>query len=269
MRARVDRMMSKLRDIQQALQAHLLDPPNLSSANSTLDDLVLETTNVSRATRLHIYSNAYRARFVEALTADYGMLRRYIGDEEFEKLILAYIDAYPSRYFSLREVGARLEQFLQSSEIYCEHLDLIELVRFEWALCHAFDAADRPIFTSTDLAGIEPEQWPHLTVNISPTLVCIPLRINVPAIWKSLNADEAPPTAKESAEQMWLIWRRCLALLFRAALPQEMVALEAFRAGGSFADVCEQLAEYLPEETVPMCVVELLQQWLQDELIVA
>lgn len=259
-------MSSTLRDIQLAMQAHLLNPLNL---NSALDDLVLETTTVSRATRLHIYSNAYRARFVEALTADYGMLRRYIGDEEFEKLILAYIDAYPSRYFSLREMGARLEQFLQSSEIYCGHLDLIELVRFEWALCHAFDAAERPIFTSADLAGIEPEQWPSLIVNISPTLVCIPLRTNVPAIWKALNADETPPAALENSDQIWLIWRRRLALLFRAGLPQEMVALEVFRAGGSFADVCERLAEYLPEDAVPMRVVELLQQWLQDELIVA
>jgi len=69
---------------------------------------------VPRSTRIAIYANAYHARFVEALAADYSALKTYLGDDEFEQLINAYIEAYPSQYFSMRYVGQHLSDFCAS-----------------------------------------------------------------------------------------------------------------------------------------------------------
>ena len=255
-------MMASLHDIQRELQAHLLDP------RTVVDHLIVETRHISRATRLHIYVNAYRARFVEALTADYRVLRKYIGDDEFEQLIHAYIAKHPSRYFSFRHVGGELENFLQTTAPYNEHLDLIELARFEWALCHAFDAANAKPIPHDYLAQLNAQQWPTLRLGFTASLRCIDLQENTVELWKALNEDRAPEQALPQPAQTWLIWRKELKLLFRPALPHEVITLDAFAGGASFGEVCELLTDYLPDEAVPQCVVGLLQQWLQDELIV-
>lgn len=256
-------MSTQLLAIQRALQAHLLDP------EINLDAVVAESPQVSSAIRLHIYANAYRVRFVEALTADYGMLRRYLGDDAFEALVQAYIAEQPSRYVSLRDVGAGMEDFLRRTEPYAAHIELIELARFEWALCHAFDAADCEPATLALFANLDAELWPALTVCFAPALRCIELRSNAPLLWQSLNADGALPALTVAGPELWLVWRRQLRLMFRRALPQERVALEAFRRGAAFAEVCAALVDELPESAVPTRAVALLQQWLQDELIVA
>lgn len=255
-------MSATLKNIQRSLQGYLLDPQHKP------DDLVIETEKVSRDTRLGIYANAYRTRIVEAMAADYCALKTYLGDDEFEALIIAYIDANPSRYFSMRWVGSELGAFIQNTSPYSEHLDLIELARFEWALCDAFDAADKTALRADALATLSAEQWADLTLQFSPSLQLIALKTNVPQLWKALNADEAPPVLTNSSKQVWLIWRRQLKLLFRPADALEVLALEQFRRGNAFGDVCALLAEHLPEEQVPVRAVGFLQQWLQDELIV-
>jgi hypothetical protein len=258
------RVTATLRQIQTTLQNYLLDPqcePN---------NLVVETERVRSDIRLGVYANAYRARMVEAMAADYQVLKIYLGNEAFAALITAYIDANPSRYFSMRWVGSKLSEFIQQTPPYNQHLDLCELARFEWALCHAFDAQDKSPQSREYFAALAPEQWPDLMLQFAPSLQLVALQTNAPQLWTALNAGDAPPAISCAAiKQMWLIWRRQLKLMFRPIDTLEVIALEQFLHGGSFGGTCELLANHLPEEQVPTCAVGLLQQWLQDELIVA
>jgi len=257
-------MSSELAQIQRALQQHLLH------GDAAINDLIAATAAVRKSVRLNIYANAYRVRIVEALSADFGVLHAYLGDAEFAAMVNAYIDRHPSRYFSLRNVGSDLVEFLRHTEPYAAHIDLHELAQFEWALCHAFDAPDDNIAAAADFAALKPEQWPELTLNIVRAATVIALHGNAPAIWKALNNGQQPPAAAQDiAAQSWLIWRSDLKLLFRPLDIIEATALNAFRAGMNFADVCGELAGHLPEVEVPQRAVELLQQWLQDRLIAA
>lgn len=255
-------MSTALKQIQIALQDYLLNPQREP------DDLVVETARMKRSTRLGIYANAYRARMVEAMAVDYKALKMYLGDDAFETLILAYLDAHPSQYFSMRWVGGKLGEFIQTTAPYRDHLDLYELARFEWALCHAFDASDSVALRVEGLALLSPEQWPALTLQFAPSLQVLALHTNAPQLWQALNAEQAPPAVTSAAiAQTWLIWRQQLKLMFRPADALEIVALEKFRAGESFGAVCAVLASHLPEAQVPARAVQLLQQWLQDELL--
>jgi hypothetical protein len=257
-------MTATLKAIQATLQRYLLEPQHAPH------DLVVETEKVPREVRLGIYANAYRARIVEAMAADYQSLKVYLGDDAFEALILAYIDAHPSQYFSMRWVGSKLGEFIQRTAPYSDHPDLYELAHFEWALCHAFDAPDATPMTANTLAALAPEQWSDLTLQFSPSLQLIALQTNAPQLWRALNAEEAPPAVSTVAiKQVWLVWRQQLKLMFRPADTLEVIALEQFQHGGSFGDVCALLANHLPEDEVPLRAAGLLQQWLQDELISA
>lgn len=256
-------MNAPLKQLQVTLQNYLLNP------QSEPDNLVVETARMGRSTRLGIYANAYRARMVEAMAADYKALKMYLGDDAFETLILAYIDAHPSQYFSMRWVGGKLCEFIQATEPYREHLDLYELARFEWALCHAFDAIDSTPLRTEALAQLSPEQWSELTLQFAPSLQVLALHTNAPQLWQALNAEQTPPSVTNvGIAQAWLIWRQQLKLMFRPSDPIEIIALDQFRAGETFGVVCALLANHLPEEQVPARAVQLLQQWLQDELVV-
>lgn len=271
--------MSELLRIQRALQNHLLQSPLLQNhvldssdadANAALNSLIVESERVPRATRLNIYANAYRARIAEALSVDFCGLHTYVGDEAFAELIDAYIERHPSHYFSLRNIGGELTNYLKITSPYAAHAELHELAQFEWTLCHAFDAADAMCADAAYFSTLPPQQWPDITLRFLPSLRILSMRSNAPEIWKSLNAKKEPPVVEISAkEQSWIVWRRDLKILFRPLDTVEKVALDIFMRGETFFNVCDELAEELPESEVPQRSVNILQQWLADGLIVA
>src|SRR3974390_852371 len=59
--------------------------------------------------RLEIYNRQYWFRILSALAEDFEGLRTIVGDKAFEKLSIAYLLDCPSRSFTLRNLGARLE----------------------------------------------------------------------------------------------------------------------------------------------------------------
>ncbi len=260
----IDHRLTKL---QQRFQRHLLRPEA-----DRLTDMIAATANVSRETRLHIYSNAYRERLVEALDSDYHQLHVFLGDEGFTRLIYTYLQAHPSRQPSLRWFGAQLPEFLRQNEPYCRHPELAELAEFEWALCHAFDAADAPALDLERLQAIAPEAFAGLTLGFHPSLKTLTLHCAAPAVWQALNehpADPPPPFDWPLEAQVWLVWRQELRLMFRPAHDDEAWAIEGFRGGSTFADVCEGLCRWHAEDRVPQRAVALLQQWVSEQLIVS
>jgi len=52
-----------------------------------------------------IYRHAYRARLVAALRDNHEVLALALGDEAFDAIAQAYIDAHPSRFASIRWFG--------------------------------------------------------------------------------------------------------------------------------------------------------------------
>lgn len=257
-------MSSTLSDVQWRVQNFLLHP------EQTIDDLIKPAGKTPVEVRTGIYAEAYLARLVAALASDYAGLRGWLGDDAFAELVHAYVDKHPSRYFSLRELGCALVEFVATTAPYREHPDIGDMARFEWAQCAVFDARDAVAVTVEQLARIDPSAWLTLQLRLQPALKCISLRSNVPAIWSGLNADEVPPALELSTEPAtWLVWRQDLRLLFRELTTVEAWALKRFANGGNFADVCTDLAEWMPEEAVPGHVAGLLRRWIEAGLIAA
>jgi hypothetical protein len=252
-----------LDSLQRRFQQHLLDP-----ASDALSDLVTESPSVSRATRLFIYSNAYRSRLVEAASVDFAGLHGYLGDDAFGQLILAYLDAHPSTHPSLRWFGQHLPAFLSKTAPYAAHRDLAELADFEWALCHAFDAADSPVMALADLRALDPAAWPQMKLGFHASANVIELFGNAPALWQALNDSASPPSyVCEPTTSSWLIWRSTLRLLFRQQSEAEAQVFRLFQHGGSFSEACVELEHWHAAEVVPIQAAKLLQQWLAEGLV--
>lgn len=121
--------------------------------------------------RLEIYNRQYWFRLLDCLYDDYPGLRAILGERKFEKLRIAYLDRYPSRSFTLRNLGNRLEQFIREQPQYVAPHErmCLDMARFEWAQVVAFDAAAKPPLGVDDLLGCDPASLrlalqPYLTL---------------------------------------------------------------------------------------------------------
>lgn len=261
-------MPASLLQLQRSIQSFLLNPAH--DVRGLVRGMVQGSARAPQDLRLGVYTEAYIQRLLEALATDYSGLKSYLGDEQFTQLIHAYIEMYPSRHFSLRWLGAELANFIATSAPYSEHPDLVDLANFEWAQCHAFDAADAMPIVLSALVNLSGEQWLDLQLQLHPSVQLLTLRSNTPAIWLALSEDTEPPELQLfSQPQIWLVWRQDLRLLFRELPVPEAHALAQFAGDKLFADVCDGLSTFMPEAEVPGYAAGLLRRWIEAGLITA
>lgn len=286
--------MSPLHDLQEDFRSFLL------RGGDQMLQRVSGTAKVSAPKRLEIYFDAYRLRLLEALDSNYPVLHAWIGDDEFEKLGLAYLAAHPSTNFSIRYFGHRLAEYLATSAEYRDKPYLQEMASLEWAMSETFDAPDSPLVMLDDMAAIPADAWPEMRLTFHSSARRLDLRWNVPPIWKAVNQiiaveksgaschgetsatpspqrregwgegkelPEIPAPAAGTYPQPWLIWRQDLKTFYRSLSVDEAWALDVARKGESFAALCEGLCEWIDPQNVALHAAGLLKQWITDGLI--
>ena len=235
--------MTRLPRIQGDFQSYLL-----SGEAAAIEGHVVGTEKVPVATRLGIYGDGYRSRLIEALEANFPVLSRLLGEEDFGTLGTAYVHSHDSPFFSIRYYGNALADFLATDPAYAGAPVLAELARWEWAMSEVFDAADADPIGTEALARVAPEQWAQLRFEWHPCVRRLALTWNAPQIWKAVSDDAEPPEVELSAEPVeWLLWRQELRTYFRSLHPGEVTAFEAARTGQSFGELCAALSAQLGE----------------------
>lgn len=214
-----------------------------------------------------IYSNAYRARLIDALRANYPVLHRALGDDAFESLALAYIEAHPSSYANIRWFGDLLETFARKRDDLVAHPALTDLIRLEWTLRGAFDAPERALLDAAALAGIAQEQWPDLILELHPSVRLIELDWQVEALWHSARAKaEEDSEAPLPGCHLTLVWRQGLNTRFRSLETSEADLLLGLVDAERFGQICERAAKYAADDATELAV-GFLQRWLEDGLL--
>ena len=108
--------------------------------------------------RLQLYNRMYWFRLFDAIRDDCPGLLHLLGEERFNRLSQAYLERYPSRSFTLRDLCSRLEKFIgEMPALTAPHTRLaLEIARFEWAQTVAFDGESRPVVDPASLAAVDP-----------------------------------------------------------------------------------------------------------------
>ena len=255
----------RLNDWQREVEAYLLGAD--ATPNPALRDSLLGSAGLTPEQGLAIYHNAYRARLLEALRGDYPAVHGWLGDEEFDALALAYIDAHPSRHFSLRWLGAELAGFIDGFLVPEQARPLSELARLEWAFTLAFDAPQGEPLSLAQMAELPAEAWPTLQVRYLPCVQAQRCRYNSLAIWRAIKEQaEFPGSQALEQEELCLIWRDGLISRYRSLDRAEAEALCGMaEQGWNFGELCAQLDEYA--EQAPLQAATWLRQWLNDGLL--
>lgn len=224
------------------------------------------------------YSQSWRARLIDALEANYPALTEMLGREDFTALGATYIEAHPSRFYSIRGYGDALPQFLAGHPDYRGAPVLADLARWEWTMTEVFDAADAEPIGPASLASVPQESWAELRFGLHPSVRTLQLGWNVPQIWQALAGDAPfdapdevarlwPAPAPDERGRAWLLWRRDLRIVFRPLGPLEAAALEHCRRGLRFGEICELACDRVGAQGGAR-MTELLHGWLASGIIV-
>lgn len=196
--------------------------------------------------RLHVYRHAYVARLIECLEDDYPAVFHALGRERAEELCREYIEAHPSRSFSLNVFGQSMPAFLRTKgEAFAS-----ELAALEWSVVEAIHAAESVKMAPDALAKIDPSDWGKVSLVASASLRLHQFEYPVNAYYQAFHDDKLEPNAPlpgPSSERVAVyrldmkIWRMALSpgqLALLGPLVRGVSLEEAFESDvGDEADV--------------------------------
>ncbi|MBK9146103.1 MAG: putative DNA-binding domain-containing protein [Candidatus Melainabacteria bacterium] len=124
--------------------------------------------------RLSIYNQQYWYRLTDSLEEDFSGLRFVLGGRRFKELLQAYLTEHGSRSYMLRDLGAKLADFVESNpELVKPYYDLArDMARFEWAQMIAYD---EEALETLDPTGIDAESIGALRVRLQPYMTLLSL----------------------------------------------------------------------------------------------
>jgi hypothetical protein len=199
--------------------------------------------------RLEIYNRQYWFRVLDSMAEDFPGLRAILGQRQFEDMCRAYLTECPSRSFTLRDLGARLEVWLQRNPkwIRGKQTLALDMVRLEWADIRAFDGAAEPALCLEDLSGIS-VSGARLQLQPYVQLLQLHYRVDDLAIQLRENHERADfasnalmenrksvrvgPVAALEPKQIFVVVHRIdFSVYFRRIEREEFALLSALRSG--------------------------------------
>jgi uncharacterized protein (UPF0276 family) len=243
--------------VQQAFGAALADAGQLA---------VLAPELKGDPTRLGIYRGNLTSAWRRALASAYPVLRRLLGENEFDGLTRAYGRAHPARDPDLNRFGAGFAAFLESTSTFAEpgQAWLPDLARLEWLVhesWYAPDAADgKPLAV---LAGLSPPQFEASRAILHPSLRLLTSHWAVAECWLGHQPDGAA-----MPDDMWrpghaLVLRARWQVTVRETGAAEYAALSRLAAGDPFGAAFD--AAFDIDEDAP--VAAWLDGWLKSGVL--
>jgi hypothetical protein len=250
------------------------------SMQAAVDAIVKPNDRLSSVERLEIYSRSYWFRILSSLNEDFIGLRAIVGDEKFDALAQAYLAENPSRSFTLRNLGSRLESWLRANPKYTHpHEPLaLDMVRLEWADTECFDALEEPALTLDDIARLGDD--PNL--QLQPHVKLLDLQFPVDDLLLQIRdeeedeSDEASNTFSEKRTRARLksvrkskpkptfivVHRVDFSVYFKRVEPEAFRLLQAIREGKSLSVAID--TAFNPSTVPESKITELVQNWFRD-----
>lgn len=139
--------------------------------------------------RLEIYNRQYWFRILDSFYEDYPGLRTVLGDSAFLRMAEKYLTSFPSRCWTMRNLGSGLLRFLSQEPHWAKQKQALalEVARFEWAQIEAFDGASKPPLDFKTLQVASPDR---LRLSLQPHVRLLELRYPVDEFVLAVKGEE-------------------------------------------------------------------------------
>jgi hypothetical protein len=282
--------LRQLREFQRFMTSALFRPLTVSdrmqkkwidgrSMHQVTSEIIKPNDRLTSFDRLEIYNRQYWFRVLDCMYQDFPGLKSVIGNTKFHKLATRYLEKYPSRSFTLRNLGSRIEGFLREEPSWTQpHQELaLDVARFEWAQIVAFDGEAKAVLTLKEIGKIKPAQ---LKLKLQPYLSILefdyPVEDYLISVKKTeslrAEASNAVGKRKESKfknaslpqeEKVYLAIHRLENSLFYKRLdPRAFQILKSLQKGRSLSKSCEPIFSDTKANIEDLSVQ--VQKWFQN-----
>lgn len=250
------------------------------SMQALVEGIVKPNDRLSSVERLEIYSRSYWFRILSSLNEDFVGLRAVVGDRKFDALAEAYLAEKPSRSFTLRNLGSRLEAWLRAHPEYTHpHEQLaLDMVRLEWADIECFDAPEEPTLKLTETQGLGEDPL----LRLQPHIQLLELHFPVDNLLLQIReendeeSDEASNTFSERRSRSRLksvrkskpkltfvvVHRTDYLVYFKRVTPEAFRLLSALRNGKKLSEAID--LAFNPSTLPEARITEFVQGWFAD-----
>lgn len=248
----------------------------IDAGRGNLESVVTRSRSLEAADRLAIYANAYYARLIECVGDVFPVLKRVLGDEVFDSFAFDYLQAYPSKRYTLNYLGDSFVDFLRETrpdpeegEDEADWADLlIDLATLEWTIYEVFDGPGiekERMLETEDVAGVDPEAWMGLHLYTPACLQLVQLSYPVNQFYTAVRAsDEELVVAYPDAVTSYVAISRRDYIVRRYDLSRpQYELLKALQAGGAIGQALEACMEVVPDEDLDQLLVDV-QLWFSN-----
>ncbi len=153
-------------------------------APDEVESVITRSHALNSIERLQIYGNAYIARLLDVMAGEFPALQQSLGDDLFAAFAMDYLQAHPSRSYTLADLGEQFPAWLRETRSPREEGSpgpdwadwMADLAALERDYSEVFDGPgveNDALLTPDDLLAIPQEQWPQLRLQ---PVVCLRLR---------------------------------------------------------------------------------------------
>jgi hypothetical protein len=223
-----------------------------ASVRAIASSYISPNDRLSSFERLEIYNRQYWFRLISAVSEDFPALNALLGPKRFDPLILAYLNENQSTSWTLRDLGAKLPNFLEAHPEFTgrRHRLAVDVARLEWAYVDAFDRKHRTPLTTEEAQAIGPESKLSLQPHLQLLELSYPVDGLVLAVKKHAPETEIVSSAasrREShnrpklpmmkRERVWLaVHRFDDSVYYRRIGRETFLLLSALRSGASVSE---------------------------------
>lgn len=219
--------------------------------------------------RLEIYNRQYWFRVFSSFEEDFPGLKAIVGTRRFERLMRTYLEAHPSRSFTLRNLGSSLVSWLKGNPQYTNPVTdiAIAMAELEWAHIESFDNAQWPPLTAEEIALLKDTSriglQPYLRLvaaayAVDDALLAIKDSSHAAGTQSSnavgIHLVRRIRTRKPRLEQIYLaVHRHEDTVYYKRLAREDYLLLEAFQNGSSLSEAIETafVNSTIPEKEHP------------------
>jgi hypothetical protein len=283
---------AELRAIQQRMAAAVMQPLTRNetmkrrsatgaSMKKEAGAFIRPNDRLSSFERLEIYNRQYWFRLFSSFEEDFPGLKAIVGARRFERLMRAYLEAHPSRSFTLRNLGSSLVTWLHEHPEYTtpKTESAIAIASLEWADIEAFDSQQRTPLSTEEISALN--EYSRLELQSYLRLLEAPYAVDDALLAVRDAADDHAQQASNAVsihlvkrirsrtarrEQIYLaVHRHEDSVYYKRLAREDYQLLKAFDRGASLGEAMEAAFEgsTIPDEERPTYVQSVFQYVMQ------
>src|SRR5947209_5495334 len=180
--------------------------PEGSSVAAEADSFIKPNDRLTSFERLEIYNRQYWFRVFSSFEEDFPGLKSILGTRRFERLMRAYLEARPSKSFTLRNLGSSLVAWLSEYPEYTEPDTeaALAMAALEWAHIESFDNENGAPLTAEEIASLG--EGSHISLQPHVRLLAPPYAVD-DALLAIKDSTHAAGTQTSNAVTIHLVRR--------------------------------------------------------------